>query len=256
MRQGQQNRRGRGRSNRKGQSPLTRSFESTGPEVKIRGTPSHIAEKYMSLARDATTSGDPVLAENYLQHAEHYNRIIMAVRDQQIAQGGDGMNGGMPRSQMDGDDYGDDDGDDGEMQPQHTQPQMRHNDHQPRMEGQRFEGHRGGHDQNRYRDRDRNDHRNNNRHDRGGDRHERHDRGGNNQNGGQPPHQQSAEGNTEAAGGQQPGGDQFRRRDRFPQQQHEQPEFLRRPVRRPRREGNGGPGDVNGAAGGDETDQD
>ncbi len=98
MRQGQQNRRGRGRSNRKGQSPLTRSFESTGPEVKIRGTPSHIAEKYMSLARDATTSGDPVLAENYLQHAEHYNRIIMAVRDQQIAQGGDGMNGGMPRN--------------------------------------------------------------------------------------------------------------------------------------------------------------
>ncbi|HWK39024.1 MAG TPA: DUF4167 domain-containing protein, partial [Hyphomicrobium sp.] len=55
MRQGQQNRRGRGRSNRKGQSPLTRSFESTGPDVKIRGTPSHIAEKYMSLARDATS---------------------------------------------------------------------------------------------------------------------------------------------------------------------------------------------------------
>ncbi len=77
-----------------------------------------------------------------------------------------------------------------------------------------------------------------------------------NQNGGQPPHQQSAEGNTEAAGGQQPGGDQFRRRDRFPQQQHEQPEFLRRPVRRPRREGNDGPGDVNGAAGSDEGDQD
>ncbi len=77
MRQGQQNRRGRGR-NRKGQNPLTRSFESTGPDVKIRGTPAHIAEKYMSLARDATSSGDPVLAENYLQHAEHYNSIIMA----------------------------------------------------------------------------------------------------------------------------------------------------------------------------------
>ena len=158
MRQGQQNRRGRGRSNRKGQSPLTRSFESTGPEVKIRGTPSHIAEKYMSLARDATSSGDPVLAENYLQHAEHYNRIIMAFRDQQIAQGGDGLNGGtMARNPMDSDDYGDDEGDDGDMQPQH-QPQMR-NDHQPRMDNQRYDNNRGGQDQNRHRG-DREHHRN------------------------------------------------------------------------------------------------
>jgi uncharacterized protein DUF4167 len=257
MRQGQQNRRGRGRSNRKGQSPLTRSFESTGPEVKIRGTPSHIAEKYMSLARDATSSGDPVLAENYLQHAEHYNRIIMAFRDQQIAQGGPEMNGGMPRG-PDGDDFGDDDGDDGDMQPQvhQSQPQMRH-DHQPRNEGQRFEGHRGGsQDQNRHRG-DRDHHRNNNRfdrNDRGGDqqRFDR-DRGGD-PNGGPPPRPQSAE-----QGGQprQGGGEQFRRRDSFPQQQHEQPEFLRRPVRRPRREsGNGAPEEVNGAAGPDETDRD
>lgn len=86
MRQGQQNRRGRGR-NRKSQNPLTRSFESSGPDVKIRGTPSHIAEKYISMARDALSSGDPVLAENYLQHAEHYNRIIMSYREQQAAQG-------------------------------------------------------------------------------------------------------------------------------------------------------------------------
>lgn len=91
MRQGQQNRRGRGR-NRKSQNPLTRSFESNGPDIKIRGTPSHIAEKYISMARDALASGDPVLAENYLQHAEHYNRIIMTYREQQVAHG-DGMNG-------------------------------------------------------------------------------------------------------------------------------------------------------------------
>ncbi len=91
MRQGQQNRRGRGR-NRKSQNPLTRSFESNGPDVKIRGTPSHIAEKYVSLARDALASGDPVLAENYLQHAEHYNRIIMTFREQQ-APHGEGLNG-------------------------------------------------------------------------------------------------------------------------------------------------------------------
>ena len=84
MRQGQQNRRGRGRNNnRKGHhNPLSRSFESNGPDVKIRGTPSHIAEKYISLARDAQSTGDPVLAENYLQHAEHYSRIIMAYREQ------------------------------------------------------------------------------------------------------------------------------------------------------------------------------
>lgn len=93
MRQGQQqNRRGRGR-NRKGQSPLTRSFESNGPDVKIRGTPAHIAEKYMALARNSMSSGDPVLAENYLQHAEHYNRIIMAFREQQSPNANDVVNG-------------------------------------------------------------------------------------------------------------------------------------------------------------------
>ena len=82
MRQGQQNRRGRGRNNnRKNHNPLTRSFESNGPDVKIRGTPAHIAEKYLTLARDAQSSGDPVLGENYLQHAEHYTRIIMAYRE-------------------------------------------------------------------------------------------------------------------------------------------------------------------------------
>src|SRR5512139_2468621 len=128
MRQGQQNRRGRGRNNnqnnqqRKGQNPLTRSFESNGPDVKIRGTPAHIAEKYISLARDAQSTGDPVLAENYLQHAEHYNRIIMAYRDQFNQPGEGGMNGGGQRLRVPGemgesfDDLGGDDdmaGDDG-----------------------------------------------------------------------------------------------------------------------------------------------
>ncbi len=127
MRQGQQNRRGRGRnnntnnnnSNRKSQNPMTRSFESTGPDVKLRGTPSHVAEKYMSLARDALSSGDPVLAENYMQHAEHYNRIIMTFREQQMSAGGsDPYTTGMGRPatmggpDADGDDFGDDEGDD------------------------------------------------------------------------------------------------------------------------------------------------
>jgi Domain of unknown function (DUF4167) len=80
MRNGQ-NKRMRGR-NRKSHNPLTRVYESNGPDVKIRGTPSHIAEKYVQLARDAQTSGDPVAAENYNQHAEHYLRLIATAQDQ------------------------------------------------------------------------------------------------------------------------------------------------------------------------------
>ncbi len=53
-----------------------RTFDSTGPDVKIRGSASHVYEKYLQLARDANTSGDRVMAENYLQHAEHYYRIL------------------------------------------------------------------------------------------------------------------------------------------------------------------------------------
>lgn len=82
MRQAQQNnRRGRGRG-RKAQNPLTKNYESNGPDVKIRGTAAHISEKYNSLARDALAASDIVRGENYLQHAEHYNRIIMAAQQQ------------------------------------------------------------------------------------------------------------------------------------------------------------------------------
>ena len=79
MRQGQQHRRGVGRG-RKPQNALARNYESNGPDVKLRGTAAQIAEKYLSLARDALASGDLVAAESYFQHAEHYNRIIMATR--------------------------------------------------------------------------------------------------------------------------------------------------------------------------------
>lgn len=86
MRPGQQNKRGRGRNsggnNRKGQNPLSRTYDSSGPDVKIRGTAQTIADKYLSLARDAQSAGDRVMAENYLQHAEHYNRIIAAAQAQ------------------------------------------------------------------------------------------------------------------------------------------------------------------------------
>jgi hypothetical protein len=72
----------RGRNRSKGPNPLTRSYESNGPDVKVRGTAQHIADKYAQLARDAQASGDPVAAENYLQHAEHYYRIIAAAQEQ------------------------------------------------------------------------------------------------------------------------------------------------------------------------------
>jgi hypothetical protein len=61
---------------------LSRVFESNGPDVKIRGPASHVAEKYLQLARDAQSSGDPVAAENYYQHAEHYFRLIAAAQEQ------------------------------------------------------------------------------------------------------------------------------------------------------------------------------
>lgn len=91
MRQGQ-NRRTRGRNNntnnRKGPNPLQRGYESNGPDVKVRGNAQHIAEKYQQLARDAQSSGDRVMAENYLQHAEHYFRLVLAAQEQLTLQYG------------------------------------------------------------------------------------------------------------------------------------------------------------------------
>ena len=60
-----------------------RTYDSNGPEVKIRGSASHVYEKYLQLARDANSSGDRVMAENYLQHAEHFYRIVAATAAQQ-----------------------------------------------------------------------------------------------------------------------------------------------------------------------------
>ncbi|WP_374625049.1 DUF4167 domain-containing protein [Devosia sp.] len=87
MRPNQQNNknRSRGRNNnggRKHGNPLSRNYESNGPDVKVRGNAAHIAEKYLQLARDAQSSGDSVMAENYLQHAEHYFRILSAAQPQ------------------------------------------------------------------------------------------------------------------------------------------------------------------------------
>lgn len=78
----QHNNGGGGHNSGGGYNP-NRTFDSSGPEVKIRGSASHVYEKYLQLARDANSSGDRVMAENYLQHAEHYYRILAVAAAQQ-----------------------------------------------------------------------------------------------------------------------------------------------------------------------------
>ena len=68
------------------QQNANRAFDSNGPEgVKVRGNAQHVFEKYQQLARDAGSAGDRVLAENYLQHAEHYFRVVRAMQPQRPA---------------------------------------------------------------------------------------------------------------------------------------------------------------------------
>lgn len=80
MRHGNSQRRGRKRNNNNGnrRSGNNRSqvFDSNGPDVRIRGTAYQVSEKYEALAKDAAASGDITMEQNYLQHAEHYLRII------------------------------------------------------------------------------------------------------------------------------------------------------------------------------------
>lgn len=61
--------------------PLNRNhvFDSNGPDVRVRGTAQQLFEKYLQLGRDATSSGDRVMAEGYFQHAEHYFRVLNAI---------------------------------------------------------------------------------------------------------------------------------------------------------------------------------
>ena len=71
--------RSRGRGRRQ-QNPVNRSYDSNGPDVRVRGTASQVYEKYQALSRDAMSSGDRVMAENYGQHAEHYYRIMLSLQ--------------------------------------------------------------------------------------------------------------------------------------------------------------------------------
>lgn len=78
MRPGPNQKRGRGRGNGRKPSSRSQSVDSNGPSVRIRGNAYQVLEKYLALAREATTAGDRVSAENYFQHAEHYFRIVNA----------------------------------------------------------------------------------------------------------------------------------------------------------------------------------
>ena len=103
MRQGPNNRRSRGRGPRRphggggGGNPRQQTYDSSGPDVRIRGNAYQVLEKYLAMARDAASAGDRIAAENFYQHAEHYYRIINA-------NGGDhGANGRFRQGQpMDG----------------------------------------------------------------------------------------------------------------------------------------------------------
>jgi hypothetical protein len=78
-----------------GNIPLNRNhvFDSSGPDLRIRGTAQQLFEKYLQLGRDATGSGDRVMAESYFQYAEHYFRILNAINQasQQNANQGNGQ---------------------------------------------------------------------------------------------------------------------------------------------------------------------
>ncbi len=83
MRHGTSNRRqrgnggrGNGGGRRGGNQQRMQVFDSNGPDVRIRGTAHQVNEKYIALAKDAASSGDRILAESYLQFAEHYQRVI------------------------------------------------------------------------------------------------------------------------------------------------------------------------------------
>ena len=119
MRQGPHSKRGRGRGGRRPGVPnRNQTYDSNGPDVRIRGNAHQVYEKYLNLARDASTNGDRILAESYYQYAEHYFRIVSTFTDEQNARG----NGQQPQSQS-------------QSEPQ-SQPQPQQQQDQPNLEPQ------------------------------------------------------------------------------------------------------------------------
>ena len=130
MRQGGSNpRRSRGRGPRKPHNPngptRPQNFDSGGGEMRVRGNAYQVMEKYLAMARDASAAGDRIAMENYLQHAEHYYRMLNANGDANRGRpartDGNGSNGagngveGPGDGQGDGQGEGEDEGRNGNV---------------------------------------------------------------------------------------------------------------------------------------------
>lgn len=155
--------RGRGRNNKPGMQNPNRAYESTGPDIKVRGSAQTILEKYQQLGRDAMASGDRVLAENYLQHAEHYLRLIRSIQPNFVPRSEFAITGLPSDSDEDLEDgenieneNGENDGDEGETE------EVRPRENNRYENNGRYNNNNRRNNNNRGRDRYRNDNRQNN----------------------------------------------------------------------------------------------
>jgi hypothetical protein len=110
-------------------------FDSSGPDVRVRGNAHQVFDKYQALAREAAASGDRILAEAYWQYADHYFRVIQSV-------GGFGQRNNQGWGEASG-------GEDGQV-PQHgpggQQPQQANGHVSDERRGERDERRGGGRD--------------------------------------------------------------------------------------------------------------
>jgi len=116
----------RGRMNNGGKRHMpmrNQTYDSNGPDIRVRGNAHQVLEKYLAMARDAASQGDRIAAENYYQHAEHYFRMINSQNQnqQQNNNGNNRFNGNQQRPMSTpADDHsllsGDGQGEDGEAQ--------------------------------------------------------------------------------------------------------------------------------------------
>ena len=206
MRQGNHGRRPRGgRPNRRPGPLKAQTFDSNGPDVRIRGNAHQVYEKYLNLARDATAGGDCVLAESYWQFAEHYYRIIHESTDPE-SPGSHRPHFRDPRYE-DRDGQWDDDDQGGQDQPREQQRDQNRGHQQGRQDGGR-DGNRG--DGNR------------NEGGRDGNRQERGDAQANQREGGQRDGNQRDGGQRD--GGQRDGGQREGGREQNPRRGRQQAE--------------------------------
>ncbi|MGB3314042.1 MAG: DUF4167 domain-containing protein [Albidovulum sp.] len=127
--------RSRSKSNRQRSlgNVVNRVFDSSGPEGKVRGTPQQIIDKYLTLARDAQLSNDRVAEQNFLQHAEHYTRMLgEAQKEMQREQEARQAQGGQ--NQGDGNGHGGQNGDRHNQRQRHEDRNDRDGNEQPRAD--------------------------------------------------------------------------------------------------------------------------